>query len=220
MKELTVDKEHLGETEACRRHVAMAEFSAATLFAQKDFPTPESSMELAQFSSSMPRDNFRRTVSASPANADLAAASIPECARPVQFGERAAPPSPRLLRERQLPPQLPQLPQLWMSQPRSMTPKSPFAGSTGRSASVASMMGSRIVDDLRAQSSQPPLRRVDSEPGIYCTHDPDFRRRGYIDPRLQLRPSASNLSGSASNLSGTETGRSAADRYGTTFIFG
>merc|ERR1712070_104038 len=77
----------------------------------------------------------------------------------------------------------PQLPQLWASQPRTMTPNTPFTTSSRRSASVtplSSTAGSRIMENLSYKTMQPPLRRIDSDPGLH---------RGFIDPALRLRQS-------------------------------
>merc|ERR1711959_458860 len=102
---------------------------------------------------------------------------------------------------------LPELPQLWMQQPRMMTPQTPFTGSTGRSASVtpSSMPGSR---GLGALPMRPPLRRMDSDPGLH---------RGYIDPALKLRRSPET---SKDAQVGDRPCLGAASRYTTTFTFG
>lgn len=113
--------------------------------------------------------------------------------QPAQFSDRSRLP--------------PQLPQLWAEQPRYMTPHTPGSASTGRSVALSSVRSGahvQIDDRLGGTPLRPPLRRMDSDPGI---------QRGYINPALRLGPSL---------LKDPEVaqGRSASDRYSTTFDFG
>jgi hypothetical protein len=141
----------------------------------------------------------------------------PQAASTSSQPQERRPPQPRPVER----PSPPQLPQLWAAQPRSMTPCSSLAASSRASASVTpssvaagqllkpaidwSQPGAKLRSRLEGLSSMPPLRRMDSDPGL--------AKRGYVNPALRLQPDPGSASGS-------RQGASAADRYSTTFTFG
>lgn len=227
MKDFRIDRGLYGDTEARRRHLAKAKSSSdmwqhpGPKLGQAPLPEPASPAVKAPMETLPPQppcaDNKEAQPSPSaprsgprspplPAPVDPAAASTRDSSRPQPHQMR----SESIDMPRRNEP--PQLPQLWMSQPRTMTPKSPFAASTNRSTSLA---GSQAGDRQSSEPLRPPLRRVGSEPGVRFAldNDPGTRFRGYIDPALRLRPSL----GAASKISQGDV----PDRWGmSTFIFG
>jgi len=224
-----IDKALLGEAEAYRRHNAKAERSGMLWQhpdAMKAAASPESASQLM---SEPPRRQLAPVYSNREAEqppspiADPLATSTRESARPPaiavdqqsQFSDR----------RRQGPPQLPQL---WMAQPRSLTPNEPFEASARTASALATPTNpdrtrmqspsdfpttiadrltrsqivnaaNRLGDSASSQSLRTPLRRMESDPGI--------QKRGYINPALRLRPSPPGE---------TKGG----ERYGTTYVFG
>lgn len=202
------DRALYGDSEARRRHIAKANRSAERWQHPQasQAPLPEAASQLAKASPSAPSaqrpppsdGGIEALREAPPPSAPRSGPSSSRAEHAFDVEAAAMPPR----RESARPP--PQLPQLWMSQPRVMTPHTPLTSTSVRSASVtpSSIAGSQIVGGWNAQHLQPPLRRMESDPGMH---------RGYIDPALKLRPSP----GDAPRQKG-----SAADRYTTTFAFG
>merc|ERR1712178_667415 len=103
-----------------------------------------------------------------------------QCASCFLAGNGQAPPHEQPLqvseRSRQPPPELPQL---WAEQPRYMTPNTPLSASTGRSITPSSALSGgrmRALQPLGGTALRPPLRRMESDPGL---------QKGYIDPSLR-----------------------------------
>lgn len=226
-----IDKALLGEAEAYRRHNAKAERSGMLWQhpdAMKAAPSPTASqvVEGPLPMSEPPRRQLAPVYSNREAEqppspiADPLATSTRESARPpaIAFDQ----PSQFSDRRRQGPPQLPQL---WMAQPRSLTPNEPFEASARTGSALATptnpdrrspldfpttiadrltrsqiaSAANRLADSSQSQSLRTPLRRMESDPGPI--------KKGYINPALRLRPSPPGE---------TKGG----ERYGTTYTFG
>lgn len=194
-----IDRALYGDTEARSRHLARAERSGQLWQHPQaaQLPLPESAAELSK----APLDaSSTRSPPPPDAGSPDKERSIPVPSAP-RIESRREPPAPvpgsadpsaistRENRKYQRREAAPELPQLWMAQPRSMTPHTPYTaastGRTGGSVTPACAVGvSQLADRLGPQISlRPPLRRVES--------DPCFSRgpQGYIDPSLRLRPS-------------------------------
>lgn len=169
------DRALYGDTEARRRHLARAEASGVLWQHPEAVPPPLPSPAASSKALRTP-ERPPSVRLAAPAAPELTPAAPPAAVSPEaprsepRCAPARPPPHPGAAslqeRERQSPPQLPQL---WASQPRILTPNTPLAASSRRSASVtpSSVVGSHIAERLSTQPLRPPLRRMDSDPGFH-----------------------------------------------------